>query len=47
VEAFKELLACFRCEGCDSWLYVTPRVSPESLRCSCSKKNLNLKSKSK
>jgi hypothetical protein len=47
VEAFKELLACFRCESCDSWLYVTPRVSPESLRCSCSQNNLNLKAKSK
>jgi len=46
VDAFKELLACFRCDGCDSWLYVVPRTSPESLRCSCGKNNLNLKAKS-
>jgi hypothetical protein len=23
VAAFKELLGCFRCETCESWLYVT------------------------
>ena len=28
VAAFKELLGCFRCESCDSWIYVTPRVAP-------------------
>jgi len=43
VAAFKELLGCFRCEGCDSWLYVTPRTNPESLRCACSAISLNLK----
>jgi hypothetical protein len=47
VSAFKELLACFRCESCDSWIYVTPRVSPESIRCACSGTNFNLKGKSK
>jgi hypothetical protein len=47
VAAFKELLGCFRCEGCDSWIYVTPRVSPESLRCACSAINFNLKAKVK
>ena len=43
VAAFKELLGCFRCEKCDSWIYITPRISPESLRCSCSAINFNLK----
>ena len=47
VSAFKELLECFRCENCDSWIYVTPRVSPESVRCACSGTNFNLKAKSK
>ena len=35
VAAFKELLECFRCEKCQSWLHVTPRQRPESLRCAC------------
>jgi recombinational DNA repair ATPase RecF len=47
VTAFKELLGCFRCDSCDSWIYVTPRASPESLRCACSGINFNLKTKSK
>jgi hypothetical protein len=48
VGAFKDLLACFRCETCDSWVYATPRgPSPESLRCSCAAISLNLKPKSK
>lgn len=47
VSAFRELLGCFRCERCDSWIYVAPRVSPESLRCACSEINFNLKAKSK
>ena len=45
--AFKELLACFTCDSCGSWLYVTPRGNPESLRCSCNAVNLNLKPKQK
>jgi hypothetical protein len=45
VTAFKELLGCFRCESCQSWIYVTPRVSPETLRCACSGVNFNLKAK--
>ena len=45
VAAFKALLECFRCEACDSWLYVTPRTSPESLRCACNAISLNLKPK--
>jgi hypothetical protein len=47
VAAFKELLGCFRCETCESWLYVTPRGNPESLRCACSSISLNLKPKAK
>jgi hypothetical protein len=45
--AFKSLLACFRCETCESWVHVTPRGIPESLRCGCNAVNLNLKSKPK
>jgi len=47
VAAFKELLGCFRCEKCESWLYVTPRGIPESLRCACNGTSLNLKPKPK
>jgi hypothetical protein len=47
VAAFKELLGCFRCEVCDSWIYVAPRMSPESVRCACSRINYNLKPKPK
>lgn len=47
VAAFKELLGCFTCDACGSWLYLSPRGIPESLRCPCSKTNLNLKSKPK
>lgn len=47
VAAVKELLGCFRCESCESWLYVTPRGIPESLRCACNVINLNLKPKPK
>ena len=46
VAAFRDLLDQFRCQTCSSWLYVTPkRGAPESLRCSCSQINLNLKPK--
>jgi hypothetical protein len=48
IAAFRDLLDRFRCEACDSWLYVTPkRGTSESLRCACSKLNYNLKPKSK
>jgi hypothetical protein len=48
VAAFKELLNCFRCDDCQSWLYVSPRgPNPESLRCHCNAININLKTKSK
>jgi hypothetical protein len=45
--AFRALLGCFRCQGCESWIYVTPRVTPESLRCGCNTVNFNLKAKPK
>jgi hypothetical protein len=47
VAAYKDLLNCFRCEKCDSWLHVTPRINPESLRCLCNKVSFNLKPKPK
>lgn len=48
VAAFRDLLNRFRCETCDSWLYVTPRRGPsESLRCSCNEISFNLKPKAK
>jgi hypothetical protein len=47
VAAFRELLECFRCRDCQSWLYITPRGIPESLRCSCSSFSMNLKVKPK
>lgn len=47
VAAFKDLLACFSCQHCESWLYVTPRGTSDSLRCSCNTVNFNLKPKPK
>jgi hypothetical protein len=47
VAAFKELLDCFVCDDCKSWLYVTPRGQPESLRCPCNGVSMNLKPKPK
>ncbi|SDB47256.1 ATP-binding protein [Bauldia litoralis] len=47
VAAFKDLLGTLRCPDCGSWLYVTPRNSPEALRCRCASINFNLKSKPK
>ena len=45
VAAFKELLGCFSCEACESWVYVAPRGTPDSLRCDCNAISLNLKKK--
>ena len=47
VGAFRELLRCFSCEKCESWLFVTPRGNPDSLRCACNTVNLNLRPKPK
>jgi recombinational DNA repair ATPase RecF len=46
-KAFKELLDCFKCDSCDSWLFVTPRHIPTLLRCACNKVTLNLETKKK
>jgi hypothetical protein len=43
VEAFKELLATLRCPDCGTWLYVSPKAAPDSLRCDCAAVNFNLK----
>jgi hypothetical protein len=47
VSAFKELLGSFRCPDCQSWLYASPRLTPEALRCQCSGISMNLKPKPK
>ncbi|WP_245286101.1 AAA family ATPase [Bradyrhizobium sp. WSM1253] len=44
-DAFRELLECFRCERCESWLFVSPRHKPVSLRCACDTVSLNLEAK--
>jgi hypothetical protein len=46
VGAFKELLDCFRCSDCTSWLYISPRgPNAEALRCPCGGLTMNLKTK--
>jgi hypothetical protein len=47
VTAFKELMDCFNCPDCHSWLHVTPRAQPETLRCLCGAISFNLKPKPK
>jgi hypothetical protein len=48
VAAYRDFLGRFRCDGCDSWLYVTPkRGAAESLRCDCDAISFNLKTKPK
>ncbi len=47
VAAFRELLGCFQCEKCETWLYTMPRGTPDAVRCSCNSVNLNLKPKGK
>ena len=47
VSAFRALLDCVRCNDCQSWLYVTPKGIPESLRRPCSATNMNFKMKPK
>lgn len=47
VSAYKELLRCFRCVTCETWLYVSPRTSPDSFRCACNKVSFNLNPKPK
>ena len=45
VGAFTELLSQFHCASCDSWLHVSPKGKPESLRCACGALNFNLNKK--
>ncbi len=47
VAAFKELVAQFQCDACQSFLYVSPRGRPEAIRCACNGINLNLATKPK
>lgn len=47
VAAFKELVGHFQCGACQSFLYLSPRVNPDSLRCACNSVNLNLAAKPK
>jgi hypothetical protein len=47
VAAFKEMMECFRCTTCNSWIYVLPKVNPQSLRCTCTGVDFNLAMKPK
>jgi hypothetical protein len=47
VAAFKELMECFRCKTCNGWIYVLPKVNPQSLRCTCEDVSFNLTIKPK
>lgn len=42
VDAFKDLVECFRCKDCGTWLCATPRRGAKSLHCDCSKVSINL-----
>jgi hypothetical protein len=42
VAAFKELMDCFRCPICNGWIYVLPKVNPQSIRCTCDNIAFNL-----
>jgi hypothetical protein len=45
VKAFRDMLEIFSCPACNSWLYVSPRQSPDTLRCTCGVISLNLTEK--
>jgi hypothetical protein len=42
IEACRNLVECFRCDKCGSWLRATPRTSAKVLKCDCSDVVLNL-----
>ena len=42
VLACRDLVDCFRCDKCGSWLSATPRTGGKVLKCDCSEVNLNL-----
>lgn len=43
VDALRQLLDCFCCPRCQSWLRVTSRHNPDAIRCDCGKTSFNLK----
>lgn len=45
VKAFRDMLEIFSCPACNSWLYVSPRQSPDTLRCTCGVISLSLTEK--
>jgi hypothetical protein len=47
VVAFKELVQQFQCNICGTFLYISPRVQSDTLRCDCSSVSLNLNAKPK
>lgn len=42
VAACRDLVECFRCDHCGSWLSATPRTSARVLKCDCSGVTINL-----
>jgi RecF/RecN/SMC N terminal domain len=42
VAACRDLVNCFRCEKCGSWLTATPRTSAKVLKCDCPEVIINL-----
>ena len=42
VTACQDLVGCFRCDKCGSWLSATPRTSAKVLKCDCSEVSINL-----
>jgi hypothetical protein len=48
VDAYKALVACFRCQSCRAWFYLEPpRRNAETIRCDCGRDPLNLVPKPK
>jgi hypothetical protein len=42
VAACRDLVECFRCDKCGSWLGATPRTGARVLKCDCSEVTMNL-----
>lgn len=42
VAACRDLVECFRCDKCGSWLSAIPRTSAKVLKCDCSEVTINL-----
>lgn len=45
INGFLQLKLCFECQQCKSLLHISPRKSPEALRCTCGNVNWNLTNK--